>query len=122
MSRDYHRIRAWQEADALALAVYLATRTFPKSEVFALTSQMRRAALSVPANIVEGSARGSQREYVHFLRVAAGSLAELGYFVDVARRVGYLTESGAAGLAGQHITATKTLHALINHIERNPEP
>jgi four helix bundle protein len=62
MARDYTRIKAWQLADELALLVYKATKEFPKSEVWALTSQMRRAAISVPANIVEGSARRNRNE------------------------------------------------------------
>jgi len=70
MGRDYTKIRAWQLADELALLVYKMTKKFPKSEVWGLTSQMRRAAVSVPANIVEGSARKSKKEYLQFLYVA----------------------------------------------------
>lgn len=64
MGRDYTKIKAWQLADELALLVYKATKKFPKSEIWGLTSQMRRATVSVPANIVEGSARKNRKEYM----------------------------------------------------------
>ena len=74
MARDYTKIKAWQLADELALLIYKATKDFPKSEVWGLTSQMRRAAVSVPANIVEGAARRKRNEYLHFLYIAMSSL------------------------------------------------
>jgi four helix bundle protein len=67
MDRDYTKIKAWQLSDELALLVYKTTEKFPKSEILGLTSQMRRAFVSVPANIVEGSARKSKNEYLQFL-------------------------------------------------------
>ena len=72
--RDYTKILAWQKADDLTVAVYELTRRFPKDELYALTSQLRRAAYSVPANIVEGSSRESKKDYLHFLHIARGSL------------------------------------------------
>jgi four helix bundle protein len=74
MARDYRKIKAWQLADELALFVYKATKGFPKSEIWGLTSQMRRAAVSVPANIVEGSAERNRNEYIQFLYVANTSV------------------------------------------------
>ena len=64
--RDYRKIDAWKLADDLTVAIYQLTRVFPKEELYGLTSQLRRAACSVPANIAEGSARESQKEYLHF--------------------------------------------------------
>jgi four helix bundle protein len=64
--RDYTKIRAWQEADDMTVQVYEATRSFPREELYGLTSQLRRAACSVPANICEGSARESKKDYLHF--------------------------------------------------------
>ena len=68
--RDYTKIRAWQMSDDLTVAVYQATRCFPDEERYALTNQIRRAAYSVPANIVEGSSRDSKKDYLHFLYIA----------------------------------------------------
>jgi four helix bundle protein len=90
MARDYTKIKAWQLADELALLVYKATREFPKSEIWGLTSQMRRAAVSVPANIVEGSARRKRNEYLQFSYIAMSSLAELNYYVRFTNEIGYL--------------------------------
>src|SRR5438045_9157048 len=68
--RDYTKIEAWKLADDLTVAVYECTRSFPKEEVYGLTSQLRRASYSVPANIVEGSSRESKKDYLHFLYIA----------------------------------------------------
>ena len=75
--RDHKQLRAFELADEVALLIYQLTRKFPKEEVYGLTSQMRRAAVSVPSNIVEGCARESQAEYARFLGIAFGSLRKL---------------------------------------------
>jgi four helix bundle protein len=67
--RDYTKIEAWKLADDLTVAVYQATHSFPREEIYGITSQLRRAACSVPANIVEGSSRESQKDYLHFLYI-----------------------------------------------------
>jgi len=76
MARDYRKLRVFAMADDLVVKVYRATGSFPREERYGLTSQMRRAAVPVPANIVEGSYRRSEAEYRHFLNIALGSLAE----------------------------------------------
>ncbi|MGD9158955.1 MAG: four helix bundle protein [Desulfobacteraceae bacterium] len=88
--RDHTKLRAFELADELALRVYKITMLFPKEELFGLTSQMRRAAVSVPSNIVEGCARESQSEYFRFLEIAFGSLRELHYQFGLSERLGYL--------------------------------
>lgn len=90
---DYTKIEAWMKADDLVIAVYELTRKFPKEELYGLTAQLRRAAYSVPANIAEGSARESKRDYLHFLYIARGSLTEVQYFAHLAYRLGYLSET-----------------------------
>jgi four helix bundle protein len=77
MSGDYRNLIAWQKAKRLALDVYRCTRRFPKDETYGLSSQMRRAAVSVPSNIAEGKGRHSHKDLVHFLYQARGSLLEL---------------------------------------------
>lgn len=80
--RGYRKLIAWQKANLLAEKVYETTNDFPKSEIFGLTSQLRRAALSVPANIIEGYARNSKKEFHRFLSIALGSLSEVEYFLQ----------------------------------------
>ncbi len=90
MIRDYKKIKAWQLADELTLLVYRVTKGFPKNEVWGLTSQMRRSAVSVPANIVEGSARKNKNEYLQFLYIAKSSLTELSYCITFTKELEYL--------------------------------
>lgn len=87
----YKKLLAWQVADELVNAVYDLTFKFPKDELYSLTSQLRRAALSVPANIIEGHARNNKNEFRHFLSIALGSLAEAGYYIEFALRRKYIS-------------------------------
>src|SRR6184192_1757504 len=99
--RDYTKIEAWKLADDLAVEIYRRTRSFPKDEVYGLTSQVRRASYSVPANIVEGSSRESKKDYLHFLYIARGSLSETQYFIHLAQRLNYLSSGKAEELKQQ---------------------
>lgn len=83
-TNGYRKLIAWQKADLLAHKIYQITEVFPKSELWGLTSQLRRAALSVSANIIEGYARNSKNEFHRFLSISLGSLAEVEYFLDFA--------------------------------------
>jgi four helix bundle protein len=91
----YKNLIVFQKADELALKIYSLTADFPKSEVFGITSQLRRAALSVPTNIVEGYARKSKKELAQFINIALGSLAETEYLLDFAKRLGYSKSEGS---------------------------
>ena len=115
--RDYTKIEAWKLADDLTVAVYERTRSFPREEIYGLTSQLRRASYSVPANIVEGSSRESKKDYLHFLYIARGSLSETQYFVHLSRRLGYLSAQDADHLLGQTKQAFACLHGLIKAVE-----
>jgi four helix bundle protein len=86
----YRELIVWQKADEMAYQVYMATKTFPKEELYTMTSQLRRAALSVPTNIVEGYARQSKKEFRHFANIALGSLAEAKYLLGFCLRLKYL--------------------------------
>ncbi len=116
--RDYTKIGAWQKADDLTVAIYEVTRLFPREELYGLTSQLRRAASSVAANVVEGSARESKKEYLHFLYIARGSLAETQYFIHLAKRLNYLDEAKAENLAAQTRQTFAALHGLIGAVEK----
>ena len=86
----YERLRAWKAAHRLAVAVYAATRSFPKSELYGMTSQLRRAAFSIAANIAEGSAKRGAPEFRRFLDIAVGSFSEVSYGLLFSRDVGLL--------------------------------
>jgi four helix bundle protein len=118
VGRDYRNIKAWQLADRLVIGVYKATKDFPKSEMFGLTSQMRRAAVSVAANIVECSARKYQNEYLQFLYISLGSLSELGYYLKLCTEIEYFNKSQEQYLDDLFQQTIKTLRALINFIEK----
>lgn len=116
--RDYTKIDAWRLADDLTVAIYEQTKSFPRDEIYGLTSQLRRASYSVPANIVEGSSRESKRDYLHFLYISRGSLSETQYFVHLARRLGYLSEADAERLTGHSRQTFACLHGLIRAVEK----
>jgi four helix bundle protein len=93
VKRAHRNLKAWQQAMELVTAIYSATSSFPAQEKFGLTSQMQRAAVSVPANIAEGFARKGTKELLHFLSIAAGSLSELDTLIELAARLGYLNNA-----------------------------
>ncbi len=101
------------------MLTYALTRSFPKGEVYGLTSQMRRAAVSVPSNIVEGCARESQAEYVRFLEIAFGSLRELHYQTGLSSRLGYLQTPEAAPFEQKLVEAEKVLGSLIRSLRKS---
>jgi four helix bundle protein len=116
--RDHRKLKAFHLADALVTSIYQATREFPRQEMFGLVSQMRRAAVSVPANIVEGCARESLAEYLNFLNVAFASLRELGYYVDLSLRLGYVSEPRHAELHERYDETAHVLSGLIQSLRK----
>ena len=90
MERQYQKLNVWQQGMTLVTKVYSATSGFPDHEKFGLTSQMRRAAVSIPSNIAEGSSRGSDKDFNRFLNMALGSLCELETQIHISKRLGYL--------------------------------
>lgn len=117
--REHTKLRAFELADEVALVIYQVTREFPKEEMYGLTSQMRRAAVSVASNIVEGCARESQAEYHHFLEVAFGSLRELHYQFGLAGRLGYLDETMVPDCDAKLEETEKVLGALVRSLRHN---
>lgn len=100
-------------ADDLAVTVYEVSKGFPREEIYGITSQIRRAASSVAANIVEGASRESAKDYAHFLQIARGSLAETQYFLHLARRLGYLDDTRAVRAETLAKETFACLHGLI---------
>jgi four helix bundle protein len=115
--RDHFKLKAFIIADELALITYKVTKGFPKEEMFGLMAQMRRAAVSVPSNIVEGCSRKSITEYRRFLEIAYGSLKELHYQFSVAFRLNYVVESEANKYEPKNIETEKVLCALIRSLK-----
>lgn len=116
--RDYRKINAWQEADDLTVEVYQKTQSFPKEELYGLTSQIRRAAYSMPSNIAEGSARGTNKDYLHFLHIARASLTEVQYFIHLSGRLGYLPEAEKLVIEAQIKSVFVRLHGLIQAVSK----
>jgi len=115
---DYTKIEAWKMADDLTVAVYEQTRSFPREEIYGLTSQLRRASYSVPANIVEGSSRDTKKDYLHFLYIARSSLSETQYFIHLAGRLGYLPSKEVDALQSQTKLVFGCLHGLVQAVEK----
>jgi four helix bundle protein len=115
--RSYRDLRVWNEAMELAASCYEATRAFPREEAFGMTSQIRRAAASVPANIAEGYGRESAGSYAHFLKNAQGSLKELETHVLLAIKVGLASQEVAAPLLDRAETVGKMLRGLIRSLQ-----
>jgi four helix bundle protein len=93
VKRNHRSLRAWQQAVELVGSIYRLTGAFPDTERYGLTSQMQRAAVSVPANIAEGAARAGTKELLRFLSFATGSLSELDTLVEVAVNLGYIADA-----------------------------
>ena len=114
--RDHTKLRAFELADEVALLTYKFTVAFPREEQFGLTSQMRRAAVSVPSNIVEGCARDKTADYLRFLDIAFGSLRELDYQTSLATRLGFMPAE--TELHSRLTEASKVLAALIRSLRK----
>jgi four helix bundle protein len=116
----YKSLDAWRFADALFLDIHQLTKAFPADERFVLTAQLRRAALSVPTNIVEGNARFHARERLQFLRTALSSLAETEYLLSVASRLSYVPPERMPGLESLSARAAAALRGLIAKVASAP--
>jgi four helix bundle protein len=110
--QDFRRLRVWREAHELTLAVYRATRAFPKDERFELSRQIRRAAAAVPANLAEGCGRPGDREFGYFVGVALGSAFELDYHITLAHDLGFVNERALCDLSTS-LTRVKRMLMLL---------
>ena len=118
MPRNYKKVIAWQRSHELTLAVYKQTTNFPDDERFGLTSQVRRASYSVPANISEGSGRDSNKDYLRFLFIALASLKETEYFLLLARDLEYLPQEDYDRLSETVNGVFAALQGLIKVVKK----
>lgn len=116
--QSYKQLRVWQRAHALTLTVCRLAANLPADERFGLCSQLRRAAVSVPSNIVEGSKRQSSADYARFLNIAEASLAETEYLLLLALDLGYLTHDAHEPIAAEIDEVARMLHALRTKVEQ----
>ena len=119
MANSYKDLRVWKQSVDLALEIYRYTQNFPKHELYGLTSQLRRAAVSVSSNIAEGKGRSSDKELILFLHHSRGSLLELETQVFIASELAYIEESQAKHLLSQVEDLAKALNALINALKKS---
>ncbi len=121
MPRDYYKLRVFHSADALVVQIYPATEHFPADERYGLRAQIRRAAVSTAANIVEGCARRTVREDVSFLNVATGSACEARYLMDLSTRLGFMPPETIEDMAPRCTVLIKSLISLTTSLERLAE-
>jgi four helix bundle protein len=117
MAGSYRDLVAWQKSLDLVVEIYRITEHFPKSEIYGLTSQLRRAAVSVPSNIAEGQAHFSKQEFRHFLRHSRGSLAELETQLLIAQKLGFLDDRTAAPVLDRINEVNRILAGLIGSLK-----
>jgi len=118
VKRAHKNLDVWRDSVELAISVYRLTENFPKSEIYGLTSQMRRAAVSVPSNIAEGAARTSPKEFLQFLNMAGGSLSELDTQLVIASELHYITDSSRQDLETTMDTIAMKLAGLISNVRK----
>ncbi len=117
--RPHHKLEAWGKSVDLVIDVYRATGKFPMEERYSLTSQIRRAATSIPANIAEGAGRHSSREFAYFVSNAQGSASELETELIIAQRLGYLDEALFSQLLARVERIGRLITGLAKHIRTN---
>ena len=115
--KDYRELKIWSRSHALTLALYRATKGFPREETFGLTSQIRRAASSIPANIAEGCGRDGDAELKRFLNIALGSACELDYFILLAGELEYLPARETKTLGGEILEIRSMLGGFIQKLK-----
>jgi len=114
--RDFRELQVWHKAHALTLDVYRATKLFPREELYSLTNQIRRASVSIGANIAEGAGKNSRPELARFLHIALGSASELEYHLLLSRDLGYLVPEIYEQLSQQAVETKKMLSGFIQYL------
>ena len=114
--QSYRELEVWKKSMKVVTEVYRITRSFPREELYALTSQLRRAAISIPSNIAEGWGRNSTKEYMQFLRIARGSLLELETQLTISQNLAYLNTSVLQSMLQITAEVNKMINAMINKL------
>ena len=116
--RPHRKLEVWQRSMTLVKMTYELTREFPKEEIYGLSSQMQRSAVSIPSNIAEGAARKSKAEFLQFLSIAQGSLSELDTQLEIAHMLGYITEKKRKETFDELTDVFKMLSGLIRSVKQ----
>lgn len=119
--RSYKELIVWQKSMDLTIMVYKAVKQLPKEEIFSLSDQIRRAAISIPSNIAEGQQRLSGKEFIHFLSIAKGSLAELETQLMICERLNYMTSAQTKPIMDLCIEISKMLNSLLKQLQNRDE-
>jgi len=117
--RHYQELIVWQKAMDLVMLVYAATNSFPQKEVFGLTNQLRRAAVSIPSNIAEGQGRKTTRDFFHYLSISNGSLQELETQVILASRLNYLDEDQQSEILDRSAEVGRLINGLVKSLSKD---
>ncbi len=117
--QNFRELQVWQKSHTLAINIYKVTAVFPKDEIYGLTSQMRRAAVSVAANIAEGCGRGSKVDFARFIQMAFGSASELEYLLLLSAEIQYLSGSDYEQFSSDVIEVKKMLTSLMRKLKTN---
>jgi four helix bundle protein len=116
--QDYKSLKVWQKAHQIVINIYKITKLFPKEELFCLVSQIRRAAISIPANIAEGAGRGSRIDFNRFLQISFGSISELEYELMLSNELGYINKDSYKKIEASIEEVKKMLSGLIKSIKK----
>jgi|SRR3989338_7427820 len=119
ITKSYKDLIVWQKGVTLSVIVYELTEKFPNEERYALTSQMRRAAVSIPSNIAEGRCRSTKKDFIHFLHISLGSAAELETQIEIARRIAKTSALSYTEVEALLAEVMKMLNSLISKLEAN---
>lgn len=122
MASDHQKLHVWQKSMDLVVQVYLLSEKLPKEELYILSQQLRRCAISIPSNIAEGQSRNSLKEFIQFLAIAKGSKSELDTQIDICTRIGYLKTEQIEEIKRLIEEVGKMLNALQNSLKRKLSP
>ena len=117
--KDFRTLKVWEKAHHMVLAVYKATEIFPRQELYSLTNQIQRAAVSIPANIAEGCGKSGDADFGRYLQIAMGSASELEYLLLLAHDLQYLPDDTYQTLSNQLVEVRKMLNALLQRLKAN---